>query len=36
MLRDGIDGKTTTMSHHIDLKIEEIKGEMKFLMGMIE
>jgi hypothetical protein len=38
-LRNGIDDKsatTTTVSHHIDLKTEEIKGEMKFLLGMIQ
>ncbi|KAG5679242.1 hypothetical protein PVAND_008822 [Polypedilum vanderplanki] len=35
-LYNGIDDKNTTMSHHIDLKMEEIKGEMKFLLRMIE
>lgn len=34
-LRDGFDDKSTMMSHHIDVKTEELKGEMKFLMGMI-
>lgn len=33
--KDGIDDKNSTMSNHIDSKIDEIKSEMKFLMGMI-
>ncbi|CAG9800551.1 unnamed protein product [Chironomus riparius] len=31
----GIEDKNHSISHHIDLKIEEIKGEMKFLIGML-
>lgn len=35
-LNDEISTAGRAMEHRVELKIEEIKGEIKFLMGAIE
>jgi hypothetical protein len=35
-LNDEICGSKEAMTHRVDLKIEEMKGEIKFLTGVIE
>jgi hypothetical protein len=34
--QNDFNNSEQSTQHHVDLKIEEIKGEMKFLQGMIE
>lgn len=35
-LNDELNSAGKAMEHRVELKIEEIKGEIKFLMGAIE
>jgi hypothetical protein len=34
--QNEVNSSQQSMQHHLNLKIEEIKGEMKFLQGVIE